>query len=70
MKKVGTKIFIDLFSEIDLGTLKQRYVDSLCYNSLETPCTIYPIELFGFFSFFFVWSFNSFQAGFTFSSIH
>ena len=38
MQKVGTKIFMDLFSEIDLGILKQRYVDSLCYNSLETPC--------------------------------
>ena len=38
MQKVGTKIFMDLFSEIDLGTYKQRYVDSLCYNSLETPC--------------------------------
>ena len=29
MQKVGTKIFIDLISEIDLSTQKLRYVDSL-----------------------------------------
>ena len=38
MQKLDAKIFIDFFSEIDLNTQKQRYVDSLCYNSLETPC--------------------------------
>ena len=38
MKKLQTKIFLDLFSEINLSSQKQRYVDSLCYNSLETPC--------------------------------
>ena len=40
MLKVKTKIFTDLFSEINLSSKKQRYVDSLCYNSLETPCSI------------------------------
>ena len=38
MQKVGTKIFTDFFSEIDFGIKKQRYIDSLCYNSLEIPC--------------------------------
>ena len=38
MQKLQTKIFVDLFSEIDLSSQKLRYVDSLCYNSLETPC--------------------------------
>ena len=38
MLKLQTKIFLELFSEINLSSYKQRYVDSLCYNSLETPC--------------------------------
>ena len=38
MPKLKTKIFEELFSEIDLSLQKQRYVDSLCCNSLETPC--------------------------------
>ena len=33
-----TKIFLNLFSDFDLRTKKQKYVDSLCCNSLETPC--------------------------------
>ena len=40
MQKLKTKIFRNLFSEIDLSGQKQRYVDSLCCNSLETPCIV------------------------------
>ena len=40
MPKLKTKIFVELFSEIDYSSQKQRYVDSLCCNSLETPCRI------------------------------
>ena len=39
-QKSQTKIFLELYSEFDLSSWKQRYVDSLCCNWLWTPCSV------------------------------